>query len=179
VFLSFHCLPPDLRAELVAALDAIQAHLPKGGKRKCGDAHDPFADFQCLIARITNDNEGNHDEDGEDGEDNEDSEDSEDNEDNEDDKDGSMDICWIDRWIDKPSGEGGHKNKEDRPGWGKPRIMDVAKITEGQYSHYLVSLSFLQLSSLTQFHPEIRSLSVQLVLRHQEDLQQKLSASPS
>ena len=103
-------------------------------------------------------------------------EDSEDDEDDEDDNDGST--RWINRWIDKPSGEGGRKNKEGRAGWGKPEIMDVAGITEGQYSCYLVSLSFLRLSSLTQFHPEIRSLSMQPVLRHQEVLQRKLCASP-
>jgi len=149
----------------MATLDVIQAHPPKGGKRKHGDAGDPFANFQCLIAHITNDNEGNYDKD------NKANKDDEDDEDNEDNKDSSMDTHWIDCWIDKPSGEGGHKNKEDCPGLGKPKIMDIADITEGQCSCYLVSLSVLQLSSLTQFHPEICSLSVQSVLQHQEDLQ--------
>jgi len=92
---------PDLRAELMAALGIIQAHPPKGSKRKHGDTDDPFANFQHLIACITNNNEGDYDKDDKA---NKDGEDGEDNEDN---KDGSMDTHWIDHWIDKSSSEGG------------------------------------------------------------------------
>ena len=46
---------------------------------------------------------------------------------------------WIDRWIDKPPGEGGRKNKEGRPGWGKPQILETAGITDDQYHRYMVS----------------------------------------
>jgi len=46
---------------------------------------------------------------------------------------------WIGCWIDKPPGERGRINREDRLGWGKPEIMKATGIMEEQYSWYMKS----------------------------------------
>src|SRR5882757_5577718 len=113
---------PDLRVQLMAALDTIQAWPSKGAKRK-RDNDDALANIQNLLAQFTSDNEG---------EDN--------NEDDKDDKDEDEDkvTSWIDHWINKPSSEGGCRNTEERPGWGKPEILKTAGITDCQYNRYMV-----------------------------------------
>ena len=63
----------------------------------------------------------------------------EDNDNNNSNKEGDDKSSWINRWIDKPPGEGGHKAKDGRPGWGKPKIMKTTGITDGQYNCYMVS----------------------------------------
>lgn len=133
----FHCIArrhtysrtrsPDIRTETIAAIDSVQTQSSKGVKKKRdNDDDDAFTNFRRLLTHENNENgdsdygeeEGKH-EDGENGDD---------------------DASWIDRWIDKPSGLGGRKNKEGRPGWGKPEILKTAGITEGQYDQYMVSL---------------------------------------
>ena len=115
--------------KLIAALDTIQTQLPKGVKRGHeNDNNNALTIFQSILTHDDNENdEVNKVEDGEDGEDDENDE----NMDNE--------ASWINCWIDKPLGEGGCRNKEGRPGWGKPKILKTAGITGDQYTHYLVS----------------------------------------
>ena len=115
--------------KLVAALDTIQTRPPKGVKCGCeNDDNNALTIFQNILTHddIEN-NEVNKVEDSEDGEDDENNE----NVDNE--------ASWINRWIDKPLSEGGCRNKEGCPGWGKPKILKTAGITGDQYTRYMVS----------------------------------------
>ena len=107
----------------------IQTRLPKGVKRGCeNDDDDALMIFRSILTHDDNKNDKvNKVEDGEDGEDNENDE----NMDNE--------ASWINHWINKPLGEGGCRNKEGHPGWGKPEILKTAGITGDQYTCYLVS----------------------------------------
>ena len=141
----------------MATLDASKTQPPKGIKRKRDDDDRVVAMFEALLARNADDTE----DDGGPGDESEEDESDEDTQ--------ADDESWIDHWVDKPPGERGRKNKEDRPGWGKPEIMTAAGITEDQYHRYMVS--FPQLRFFTQYHPEIRTSSVRAILRHDEGLQ--------
>jgi hypothetical protein len=147
---------PDFFVQFMAAFNATQTQPPKGVKRKSGDTDDALANLQRLLAHATNCDEDDCDENGDC------------NEDDKDDEDGSVDTSWIDRWIDRPAGEGGRRHREGRPGWGKTEIMQAADITEDQYNRYMVSFMVILAvdASLTQFHPEIRASSVRSLLRY-------------
>jgi len=153
---------PGFRAELTAGLDTSQKQPSKGVNRKLDNDHTLFALFQDFLTHVADDDEDDCNEDGEEDEDDE----------------GNVDTSWIDRWIDKPAGERGRKHTETRPGWGQLDILNTAGITVCQYDRYMVSFSFLQLSSLTLFHPEIRALSVRPLPRHHKVLQQQPYYSP-
>ena len=120
---------PGLHVKLGAALDTIQTQPPKGVKRGHENDNDnALLIFWSILAHDDNENdEDNEVEDGEDSEDNE-------NNENVDDE-----ASWINCWIDTPLGEGGCRNKEGCPGWGKPEILKTAGITGDQYTHYMVS----------------------------------------
>lgn len=60
-------------------------------------------------------------------------EDTNDYEDDNDYNDSSVNTQWIDHWVHKPYGERGCRNRDSRPGWGKPEALVAAGITEGQY----------------------------------------------
>ena len=129
---------PDIHAKLIAALDTIQTQSSKGVKRKRdNDNNDALTVFRSLLT-YENDQDDEDDEDNEDDQDNKD-EDSEDNGNDNSDKDGNDKTSWINCWIDKPPGEGGCKNKDERPGWGKPEILKTAGITGDQYNCYMIS----------------------------------------
>ena len=123
----------------MAALDTIQPQPSKGVKRKRdndeNDDNDTLKRFRRLLAQSYDDND--NDEYGSDSDNDDNNNNGNDNDnDNNDDND---ETNWINRWIDKPFGEGGRKNKEGRPGWGKPEILKTAGITEAQYNRYMVS----------------------------------------
>lgn len=136
------CLP-DVRARLIAALDTIQPQASKGVKRKRdnddNDDNDALKRLRRLLAQGYDDNDNDEDDNNSDNDDNNGNSNDNDN-DNVNDNDND-ETSWIDCWIDKPFGEGGRKNKEGRPGWGKPEILKTAGITEGQYNRYMVSFS--------------------------------------
>ena len=127
--------------KLMAALDTIQPQPSKGVKRKRdndeNDDNDTLKRFRRLLAQSYDDND--NDENGSDSDNDDDNDDDNDNGNNNDNDDDDDETSWINRWIDKPFGEGGRKNKEGRPGWGKPEILKTARITEAQYNRYMVS----------------------------------------
>ena len=104
----------------------IQTQPPKGVKRGCGnDNDDALTIFQSILAHEDNENNKvNEVEDGEDDENN---------------KNVDDEASWINCWIDKPLSEGGCRNKEGCPGWGKPKILKTAGIMGDQYTCYIVS----------------------------------------
>ena len=118
--------------KLVATIDTIQTWSSKGVKRKHDDNDDGNAltIFWKLLTHKDENNENDENDQNEYGEDNKDSQDDE----NMDDK-----RSWINCWIDKPPSEGGRRDKEGCPGWGKPEILKTAGITEAQYNRYMVS----------------------------------------
>jgi len=91
-------------------------------KRKCDDDDDDDEDaltvFRSLLV-YDNDNDN-------------DNKAREDNDNDNSNEEGDDKSSWINRWIDKPPGEGGRKAKDGCPGWGKPEIMKTAGITDGQ-----------------------------------------------
>ena len=128
----------------MAALESGQA---KGVKRKHDDNDNTFSMFQNLLAGATN-NENGFD----------------DNDDDCNDNDDDRRMSWINHYIKRPYGERGRHNTDDRRGFGKAEIMEVADLTSDQYRRYMVCfLPFLQSSSLTSFHPEICAPPLQLL----------------
>jgi len=126
---------PDIHVKLIAALNTIQTQSSKGVKRKRdNDNNDALTVFQSLLT-YKNDQDDKDDKDNKDDKD----EDSEDNGNDNSDKDGNNKTSWINCWINKPPGEGGRKNKDECPGWGKPEILKTAGITGDQYNCYMVS----------------------------------------
>jgi len=120
---------PDIHAWLIAALDTIQTQPSKRVKRKHDDDDDDDEDALTVFrSLLTYDNNNNNNNKAREDNDNDNSDEEEDDK-----------SSWINRWIDKPPGEGGRKNKDGRPGWGKPEIMKTAGITDGQYNRYMVS----------------------------------------
>ena len=122
-------------------LDTIQPQPSKGVKRKRdnneNDDNNTLKRFRRLLAQSYDDND--NDENGSDSDNDDDNDDDNDNGNDNDNDDDDDKTSWINRWIDKPFGEGGRKNKEGRPGWGKPEILKTAGITEAQYNRYMVS----------------------------------------
>jgi len=121
--------PTGLRAKLMAALESSQTGPSKVIKWKLDNDDQVLVIFQNLIA-------GGADKD-------------EDNNCNKDNKDSSVYTHWINYWIDKPVSEQRRTHRDGRPGWGKPKIMSTASITEAQYTHYMVDLPSILAVELT------------------------------
>ena len=133
---------PARRAKPTAALNTNQTRPSGQGKRKRDD-DELFELFQSFLECIDNNN--NNDDNDNDNNDNDNDNDGC----NEVDKYSEVDMSWIDRWVDKPAGERGRMNKEGRPGWGKPEIMQVTGIMEAQYNLYMVCFSVFLVVELT------------------------------
>lgn len=118
----------------MAALESGQA---KGVKRKHDNNDNTFSMFQNLLTGAASNENGFDDYDCNDNDD-------------------DSRTSWINHYIKQPYGERGRTDTDDRCGFGKAEILEVADITNAQYRCYMVCfLPLLQSSSLTSFHPEI------------------------
>ena len=109
----------------------VQTNLPESSKRLKGklDNNDNDNDpFHAAIEKILNDNKDNDNNDN-------------DNDDRDGENDSGNTTGWINQWINQPAGKRGQKNQDGWLGWGKPKILMTAGITEDQYTIYMVCIS--------------------------------------
>ena len=112
--------------KLMAALQTNLPELSKRLKGKLDNDDDDNNPFHAAIEKILNNDKDN---------------DNNDNDDHDGENDGRNTTGWIDQWIDQPTGKCGQKNQDGWLGWGKPKILMTAGITEDQYTIYMVCIS--------------------------------------